>query len=332
MRAFQIDRYRGEIAEANVPEPIAGAHDILVRVRAAGVNQLDLKLAHGDFKALLRYDLPLTLGHEVAGVVEAIGSSVTRLAVGDEVFARPADFRIGTFAERIAIPEADVALKPATLSMVEAASLPLVALTAWQALVGRADVKPGQRVLIHGGAGGFGSVAIQLAKHLGAHVVTTASVSNAEFVRGLGADEVIDYRSQDFETLLSDVDLVIDGIGGKNVVKSLRVLRPGGLAIGIAGPPDQAFARAIGANAGLRLAITALSAKVRRQAARLGVHYSFLWVRADGAQLSEIAALIDAGILHPVVGRVFPFAQTPAALTALERGGLHGKVVVDLVD
>ncbi|WP_291036580.1 NADP-dependent oxidoreductase [Herbiconiux sp.] len=332
MRAFRIDSYRGELREADVPEPAVGARDVLVRVQAAGINHLDQKLAQGEFKAMLRYDLPLTLGRDVAGTVEAVGPAVTRFAVGDEVFARPADFRIGTFAERIALSESDVARKPVGLSMVEAASLPLVALTAWQALVERAGVTPGQRVLIHGGAGGFGSIAIQLAKHLGAHVATTASGSNAEWLRELGADEVIDYRSQAFEELLSGYDLVIDGVGGDNLTKSLHVLRRGGAAISIAGPPDPEFARALGLNPGLRLAIRGLSASVRRQAKRLGVDYSFLFMRADGRQLAEIAALVEAGVLHPVVGRVFPFAETPAALTALERGGLRGKIVVSLAD
>ncbi|MBI4900713.1 MAG: NADP-dependent oxidoreductase [Actinobacteria bacterium] len=328
MRAFRIDRYKGELREAHVPEPVVGDHDVLVSVHAAGVNHLDLKLLQGAFKAMLRYELPLTLGHDVAGVVEAVGSAVTGFAVGDEVFARPADFRIGTFAERVAIAEGDVALKPESLSMVEAASLPLVALTAWQALVERAGVGVGSQVLIHGGAGGFGSIAVQLAKHLGAYVATTASGSNSEWLRKLGANEVIDYRSQDFETMLSGYDVVIDGVGGENLEKSLRVLRSGGLAIGLAGPPDPAFASALGLNAGLRLAIGGLSAKVRRQARRLGVDYSFLWMRADGRQLAEIAALVEAGALHPVIGRVFPFADTPVALTAMERGGVRGKVVV----
>jgi NADPH:quinone reductase-like Zn-dependent oxidoreductase len=255
---------------------------------------------------------------------------VTRFAVGDDVFARPADFHIGTFAERIAVDEADIALKPTTLGMVEAASLPLVALTAWQALVEKAKVQPGQKVLIHGGAGGFGSIAVQLAKHLGAHVATTASGSNADWLRELGADEVIDYRSQRFDELLSGYDAVVDGVGGENLERSLRILKPGGIAIGLAGPPDPDFARQLGLNPAVRLAVGGLSAKIRRQARRLGVRYSFLWMRADGEQLAEIAALVDAGALRPVVGRVFPFAETPEALEALGRGGLRGKIVVDL--
>ncbi|WP_344844682.1 NADP-dependent oxidoreductase [Kribbella ginsengisoli] len=252
---------------------------------------------------------------------------------GDEVYARPDKDRIGTFAERIAIAEADLALKPASVSLEEAASLPLVALTAWQALVERGNLRPGQRVLIHAGAGGVGTIAIQLAKHLGATVATTVSAGNVAFVRELGADIVIDYRSEDFEQLLDGYDLVLDSLGGKNLEKSLRVLRPGGKAIGIAGPPDSAFAREIGANPLLRLVTTALSSGIRRQARRLGVTYEFLFMRASGDQLRRIAALVDGGALRPIVGRVFDFDQTTQAVQSLtvrplEGGGIRGKAVI----
>ena len=236
--------------------------------------------------------------------------------------------RIGTFAERIAVAEADLARKPASISMEEAASLPLVALTAWQALVEKGDVRAGQQVLVHSGSGGVGSIAIQLAKHLGASVATTASAANADFVRGLGADIVIDYRTQDFEQLLSGYDLVLDGIGGENLAKSLRVLKPGGKVVGIAGPPDPSFAREIGANALMRSAVTAISAGVRRRAKKLGVGYEFLFMRADGGQLREITALVDRGVLRPIVGKTVPFVETVEALEALEQGGHRGKTVI----
>jgi len=328
MRAFVFDKYKQPLHAADVPEPVVGDHDVLVRVAAAGVNQLDEKIRAGEFSAILPYRTPLTLGHDVAGTVIRIGSGVTGFTPGDEVFARPRDHRIGTFAERIAIDEADIAHAPVSISPVEAASLPLVALTAWQALVVRADVQPGQKVLVHAGAGGVGTIAIQLAKHLGAHVATTASGKNAEFVRELGADIVIDYRSQRFEEELSGYDLVLDSLGGENLAASLRVLKRGGLAIGISGPPDPAFAAAAGLNPVLRLAIAALSAKVRRQARKLGVRYEFLLMGASGDQLREVARLVDDGVLRPVVGETFPFEQTPQALAALTRGGIRGKVVI----
>nr|WP_210149319.1 NADP-dependent oxidoreductase [Paeniglutamicibacter terrestris] len=314
--------------EANIEEPTVGERDVLVQVLAAGVNQLDEKIRDGEFKTILPYKTPLTLGHDVAGTVLSVGSRVRGFKAGDTVFARPRDHRIGTFAERIAIDEADVALAPTTIEADGAASLPLVALTAWQALVVRGNVQPGQKILIHAGAGGVGSITIQLAKHLGAHVATTASAKNADFVRGLGADEVIDYRTQDFEKELSGYDLVLDSLGGENLEKSLRILRPGGKAIGISGPPDPDFARKAGLNPLLRLAVTALSAKIRKQAKKLGVSYEFLFMDASGDQLREIAALVDRGVLRPVVGKTFPFEQAPQALEALAKGGIRGKVVI----
>lgn len=328
MRAFVFHKYKQPIHEADVPEPHVGDRDVLVHVVAAGVNQLDEKIREGEFKLNLPYKTPLVLGHDVAGTVIRVGSGVQGFKAGDRVFARPRDHRIGTFAERIAVDEADLALAPASISPVEAASLPLVALTAWQALVVNANVKPGQKVLIHAGAGGVGTIAIQLAKHLGAYVATTASGKNVDFVHELGADEVIDYRTQDFETELSGYDLVLDSLGGENLEKSLRILKPGGKAIGISGPPDPAYAKEIGLNPVLRLAIAGLSRKVRRQAKKLGVTYYFLFMTASGDQLRQIAALVDDGVLRPVVGKTFSFDQTPQALEALTKGGMRGKVVI----
>lgn len=328
MKAFVITRYKDKLREAEVPEPVVGDRDVLVRVEAAGVNQLDEKIRAGEFKQILPYGFPLILGNDVAGTVVGVGADVRGFATGDRVYARPGKDRIGTFAERIAVAETDLAPAPSSLSFVEAGSLPLVALTAWQALAERGDVGPGQRVLIHAGAGGVGSIAVQLAKHLGAHVATTASAANADFVRELGADTVIDYRSQDFEQVLNGYDLVLDSLGGRNLERSLRVLRPGGRAIGISGPPDPDFAREIGLNPLLRLAITGLSARIRRQARKLGVTYEFLFMRADGDQLRRISALVDTGELRPVVGRVFPFERTPQALQELAEGGVRGKAVI----
>ena len=332
MRAFVVTRYKEPLQEADVPEPVVGEHDVLVRVDAAGLNPLDEAIRAGAFKQILPYRLPLILGNDLAGTVIRVGAKVRGFKPGDEVCARPDKARIGTFAERIAVAEADLALKPASISMEEAGSLPLVALTAWQALVERGNLQPGQEVLIHGGAGGVGSIAIQLAKHLGATVATTASGSSANFVRELGADIVVDYRTQDFEQVLDGYDLVLDSLGGEHLEKSLRVLRPGGKAIGIAGPPDPSFAREIGLNPLLRLATTALSSKVRKQARKLGVSYEFLFMRASGDQLRQISSLVDQGVLRPVVGKVFDFAQTPQAMQSIARGGIRGKSVVTVTD
>lgn len=332
MRAFVINKYKEPLREAEVAEPTVGERDVLVQVQAAGLNQLDEKIRLGEFKQILPYKLQLVLGNDVAGTVLRVGESVKRFKPGDEVYARPNKDRIGTFAERIAVAEEDLALKPVSASMEEAGSLPLVALTAWQALVEQGNVQPGQNVLIHAGAGGVGSIAIQLAKHLGATVATTASSSNAGFVWELGADIVIDYRAQDFEQLLSGYDLVLDSLGGENLQKSLRILKPGGKAIGIAGPPDPAFARKAGLNPALRLAITGLSSKIRRQARKLGVSYEFLFMRASGVQLRQISALVDAGVLRPIVGKVFTFDQAPKALQSLAAGGFRGKAVLTVTN
>ncbi|RXZ67888.1 NADP-dependent oxidoreductase [Agromyces albus] len=332
MRAFVVTKYKEPVQEADVPEPVVGERDVLVRVDAAGLNPLDEGIRAGAFKQILRYRLPLILGNDLAGTVIRVGAKVRGFKPGDEVYARPDKDRIGTFAERIAVAEADLALKPSSISMQEAGSLPLVALTTWQALVERGNLQPGQKVLIHAGAGGVGSIAIQLAKHLGATVATTASAANADFVRELGADTVIDYRTQDFEQLLDGYDLVLESIGGENLEKSLRVLKPGGKAIGIAGPPDPDFAREIGLNPLLRLAVAGLSSKIRTQAKQLGVNYEFLFMRASGDQLRHITALVDQGVLRPVVGKVFDFAHTPQAMQSLAKGGIRGKGVVTVTD
>lgn len=328
MKAFVVEKYGPDgLRAAQVREPAVGDRDVLVQVAAAGINPLDTMIRNGEFKLLLPYRRPFPLGHDVAGVVTAVGAAVTGFAVGDEVYARPRDLRIGTFAERVAIDEADLAHKPASLAMEQAAAVPLVALASWQALVELAAVRPGQRVLVHGGAGGLGATAVQLAHHLGAHVAATASAADTDKVRALGADEVVDYRSTDFADVLSDFDVVLDSRGGANLEKSLTILRPGGLAISVVGPPDPAFARQLGKSL-LAPVMAALSAKVRWRARKLGVRYAFLFMHADGPRLAELAALYDAGTLRPTLDRTFPFDQTPAALDYVEQGHAKGKIVV----
>jgi NADPH:quinone reductase-like Zn-dependent oxidoreductase len=331
MRAFVVERYgdADTVRASDVPEPKAGAHDVLVRIHAASVNPVDLKIRNGDLKAILPLRAPFVLGNDLAGTVVAVGARVTRFSVGDEVYAHPDQDQMGTFAEFIAIHEDHVATKPATLTMAEAASIPLVGLTAWQALVERADLRPGQKVLIHAGAGGVGTIAIQLAKHLGASVATTASETKIDLVRSLGADIVIDYRKQPFETILHDYDVVFDTVGGETLDKSLQVLKPGGKVVSVTGPPDPAFAKEFGANPVIRLAIAALSYRIRRRARRRQVTYSYLFLKASGDQLRELTALIDAGIIRPVVDSVFDFEQTREALAQVEQGHAKaGKVVI----
>jgi NADPH:quinone reductase-like Zn-dependent oxidoreductase len=331
MKAFVVERYgKDGLRAADVPEPEMRDSDVLVRVRAAGVNPLDSKIRDGEFKLILPYRPPFVLGHDVAGVVTRVGPATRGFTVGDEVYAKPDKDRIGTFAELIAIDQDDLALKPTSLSMPEAAAVPLVGLTAWQALVEKAKVTAGQKVLIHAGSGGVGTMAIQLAKHLGATVATTTSTKNVDWVKSLGADVVVDYKTDDFATVLSDYDLVLDPLGGATLEKSLTVVKPGGLVIGIGGPPDPDFAKEQGAPWFVRTAITLLSRRIRARAKRRGVTYSFLFMRASGAQLRELTTLFDTGHLRPVVDRVFPFDETLEAVAYVDQGRSKGKVVVTL--
>lgn len=330
MKAFVIDRYGSGVPlrAGEMPVPEVREDDVLIQVHAAGVNALDSKIKAGEFKLLLPYRLPLILGNDVAGVVLEVGSRVRRFKPGDEVYARPDKDRIGTFAEQISIREGSVAKKPRNVTMEEAASLPLVALTAWQALIEKADLKKGEKVFIQAGSGGVGAIAVQLAKHLGATVATTTSTQNLDLVRSLGADIVIDYRKEDFTKVLRDYDVVLNSQDNATLEKSLGVLRPGGRLISISGPPDPGFARDLGAPWVLRVAMGLLSYRVRAKAKRGQVAYSFLFMRAHGDQLAEITSLIEAGIIRPVVDRVFPFEATPEALAYVETGRAKGKVVI----
>ena len=330
MKAFIVDRYGRDarLRAGEMPDPVMREDDVLVQIHAAGVNVLDSKIRSGEFKRLLPYRLPLILGNDVAGVVLRVGARVRRFKAGDEVYARPDQDRIGTFAELIAIKEDSVAKKPGNITMDEAASIPLVGLTAWQALIEKAGLKKGQKVFIQAGSGGVGTFAIQLAKHLGATVATTTSTDNVNLVRGLGADIVIDYKKDNFENVLSDYDVVLHSLDKLTLEKSLRVLKPGGRLISISGPPDPDFARDIGASWMLNMGMRLLSHGVRANAKRRRVDYSFLFMRANGGQLAEITDLIDAGIIRPVVDRVFPFDSTDEAIAYVEAGRARGKVVV----
>lgn len=332
MKAWYIKRYgKPEVlVQGELPEPVLNDDDVLVQVHAAGVNPLDNKLRDGEFKLLLPYQLPLILGNDLAGVVVGIGARVQRFKLGDEVYARPDDDRIGAFAEYIALRESALAHKPASLSMEEAASIPLAALTAWQTLKVKGQLRAGQKVLIHAGSGGVGSMAIQLARHLGATVATTASAAQAPLLKALGADLVIDYKSEDFSAMLKDYDLVLDTQGGDTLRKSLAVLKPGGQLIGIAGPPDPAFARRRGANGFVSLVMRLLSYRIRKAARRSGNSYHFHFMSASGAQLEEISRLIDAGHIRPVLDRVYPFEETRQALAYVATGRSKGKVVIKL--
>lgn len=328
MKAFIVTHYGPDgLESADIPAPEIGPRDVLVDVRAASINPLDKMVRNGEFKQLIRYKLPFTLGHDLSGVITKVGAEVRGFKVGDEIYSRPRDLRIGAFAESIAIDAADVALKPTSLSFAEAAAVPLVALAAWQALVDVAHVRPGQKVLVHAGAGGLGSTVIQVAKYLGAYVATTAHTKDINKLTELGADEVIDYTAADFAEVLSGYDIVLDSLGTASLEKSLTILKPGGLAISVVGPPDFAFAAQLGKSL-LKPVMALLSRKVRSRARKLGVRYSFFFMQANGAQLAKLAALYDDGTLRPVLDRTFAFDETLEAMAYVEQGKANGKIVV----
>jgi alcohol dehydrogenase len=330
MKAFIVKSYgkKEKLHLTEVAEPTINENEVLVQVHAASVNLLDSKVRNGEFKMLLPYKTPFVLGHDLAGVVTQVGSKVSKFKVGDEIYARPADFHVGTFAEYIAVQESDLALKPKNVSMEEAASLALVGLTARQVLIEKGNLKKGQKVFIQAGSGGVGTVAIQLAKHLGAYVATTTSAANKELVKNLGADRIIDYKTEDFETIVKDYDLVLNSQDSKTLEKSLRVVKPNGTVISISGPLDVAFANEAGLSWVAKILLSLLSFNIRKKAKSLNVNYSFLLMKADGNGLNELTALIEAGKIRPTIDKIFPFEQTNEALAYVESGRAKGKVVI----
>ena len=332
MKALVFKNYGGpaSLAFADFPLPAPGPDEILVRVHAVGLNPVDNMITKGAFKPILRFKLPAVLGSDVSGVVEKVGENVTRFRRGDAIFASVFDLGIGTLSEFALVPASAAALKPNNLDFVHAASVPMVGLTTWQALVERARLRPGEKVFIPAGAGGIGTFAIQLAKHLGATVGTTTSTGNRDLVRSLGADEVVDYTRQSFETVLRDYDVVLGTTKGDSLEKALHILKPKSRIVSLIGPPDAAFARGRGMPFPMRAVFALLSAGIIRKAKKRGAEYSFLFVHPDGDQLTEIAALLKTRRIRPVIDKIFPFAQAKEALAYLDKGRARGKVVVQL--
>jgi NADPH:quinone reductase-like Zn-dependent oxidoreductase len=333
MKALLLKRYgkSNQLEFADIPRPSIKPNEILVQIHAAGLNPIDNKIPTGAFKPIIKLELPVVMGSDLAGVVVEVGSHVTRFKPGDAVFASIFDLGTGSLAEFAAVPESATAIKPANLDFVQAASVPMVALTSWQALKERADLMPGHKVFIPAGSGGIGTFAIQLAKYLGAKVGTTTSTANIDLVKRLGADEVIDYKKQDFENMLKDYDVVLGTVMGDGIEKSLQILKPKSSVVSLIGPPDAAFARARGMNFLMRFVFGSLSNKIIRRAKKVGAEYSFLFMHPDGPQLAEIGKLLEAGQIVPVIDKVFPFNQTKEALAYLEQGRAKGKVVIKII-
>lgn len=332
MKALTFKRYgkSPDIGITEVPRPTLQPDEMLVEVHAAGVNPIDNMITTGIFKAVLKFQLPAIMGSDLAGVVVEVGRNVTRFKPGDEVFASIFDQGTGSLAEFAVVPQHLAAPKPANLDFVQAASVPMVGLTSWQALKERAQLKEGQKVFIPAGSGGIGTFAIQLARHLGAEVGTTTSTGNIALVKGLGADEVVDYKKQEFEDVLRGYNVVLGTIRGDALEKSVGILKPGGKIVSLIGPLDAAFARTRKLNFLLKLIFGLMSRKILSNAAAHDVDYSFLFVRPDGDQLNRIGALLSAGHVRPVIDKVFPFEQAKQALEYLAQGRAKGKVVVQM--
>jgi NADPH:quinone reductase-like Zn-dependent oxidoreductase len=332
MKALTFKRYgkSPDIGFSNINRPTLQPDELLVQVHAAGVNPIDNMVPVGTFKPVLHFKLPAVLGSDLAGVVVDVGSRVTRFKPGDEVFASLFDLGRGSLAEFAAVPERAAALKPPNLDFVQAASIPMVALTSWQAMKERIDLHRGQKVFIPAGSGGIGTFAIQLAHHLGAKVGTTVSTGNVELVRSLGADEIVDYKKQEFDKVLSDYDAVLGTVRGDAIEKSLNILKPGSRIVSLIGPLDAAFAEAKRLNFLLKFVFGLMSRKILKLSRKKGVDYAFHFVRPDGQQLAEIGELLKAERIRPVIDKVFPFDQAKEALDYLALGRAKGKVVVKI--
>ena len=332
MKAFTFKRYgkHPELGFEKVDYPAINANGILVKIYAVGLNPIDNMIPTGIFKPVLHFKLPGILGSDLSGVVIAVGKQVTRFRPGDEVFASLFDSGTGSLAEFAAVPESAAALKPANLDFVQAASLPMVSLTAWQALTERGRLRPGQKIFIPAGSGGIGTFAIQLAKHLGATTATTTSTANVGWVSQLGADKVIDYKQEKFENVLSSYDIVLGTLKGDTIEKSVQILKPGGQIISLVGPLDAAFARDRGVNFFLTFVMKMMSRKITRLSKKRRLTYSFLFVRPEGEQLTQIGKLIEAEQIKPTIDKVFSFAETKQALAWLGQGHAKGKVVVTM--
>ena len=311
MKAIRFDAYGGpevlRYEDVPIPQPAAG--QALVRVKAVAVNPLDWKIRSGMMKEMMPVKLPFIPGGDIAGTVEAVGAGVTALQVGQEVYGLQSGSDAnplpgGAYAEYAAIPVATLSAKPKTLDFVQAASVPIVALTAWQGLFGTGGLTAGQTVLIHGGAGGVGMFAIQFARWKGAKVITTATADDADFVRELGAEQVIDYQNAKFEQEVSHVDVVLDTIGGDTQARSWQTLKKGGILAATPSPPSP------------------------EDAARYGVRGAFVQVKPDGAQLAQIAELLDSGTVKTFVGATFPLAEAAKAQEQSQHGHTRGKIVL----
>lgn len=328
MKAARIHEYGppSVFRVEDVPDPKPGPKDVLIRIHASAVNPVDWKIRSGGQRGAIRYKLPWILGLDLSGEVVEVGAQVRRFQPGDQVWSSPSHRRPGCYAELIAVAEAEVGKKPASISHLEAAGIPLVGLTAWQCVVDAARLQAGQRALIQAGSGGVGSFAIQLCKHLGAHVITTCSERNAELVRGLGADEVIDYRSTNWWERVSELDFVLDSLGGEDRKRALAAVRRGGCVANITANLPKLTAR-YGPTGGLLVTGLGLVGFKLKGLAR-GVRARMVVKKCRGDQLDQIAELVDAGAIKPLLDKTFPLEQIADAHAYSETGRARGKIAI----
>ncbi|OME77144.1 NADPH:quinone reductase [Paenibacillus sp. FSL A5-0031] len=332
MKAITIERYGKNVPliMTERPMPTMGEHDVLVEIYAASLNPIDFKIKEGKVKLLLKYDFPLVLGNDFSGVVTKVGKRVSAFKPGDEVYGRPRKDRIGTLAEYIAIHEDDISLKPRNLNFEEAASIPLVGLTTYQAFFDILNLQKGQKILIHAGSGGVGTFAIQLAKLMGAYVATTASDKGYDLVNSLGADQIINYKTENFEEMLTGYDAVYDTLGGTALEKSFQVLKPNGKIVSVSGLPNSRFGKEAKLGWLKTAVLSIVSRKITALEKKSGTKYHFLFMKPSGAQLKIIKKFIEEGHIIPVIDKVFDFKDTGLAFQYLESGRAKGKVVVKI--
>jgi alcohol dehydrogenase len=331
MKAMIIDRYgKVPLKLADMPVPTLGENDVLAEIFSASINPVDFKIRDGKLRMLIKYDMPLILGNDFSGVVKQVGSRVKKFKVGDEIYGRAVKDRIGTFAEYIAIDEDAIALKPKNLTFEEAASIPLVGLTSYQALHDILKLSVGQKVLIHAGSGGVGTFAIQLAKSMGAYVATTTSEAGFQLVKKLGADLIINYRNEEFDKILQNYDAVFDTIGGKTLEKSFRVVKPGGQIVSIAGLPNARFGKEYGTGFFKTSLFRIATLKITKLEKQYNVKYTYLFMKPSGEQLSIITDLIESEKIKPVIDRIFPFEDAQKAMEYCESGRAKGKIILKI--
>ncbi|MEN1938579.1 NADP-dependent oxidoreductase [Paenibacillus sp. 102] len=331
MRAMVIDKYgKVPMRMAEMPIPEINEYEVLAEIHAASINPIDFKIRDGKVKLLVKYKMPLILGNDFSGVVMKVGAKVTRFKVGDAIYARPRKSNIGTFAEYISIHENDIALKPKNLSFEEAASIPLVGLTSYQALHDIIQLQKGQKILIQAGAGGVGTFAIQLAKVMGATVATTTSEAGTNLVKSLGADEIINYKTEKFEDILKNYDVVFDTIGGKILEKSFDIIKSGGKIVSISGIPNARFAKEYGSGFFKTLLFSAASNKLTALEKKHSAQYTFLFMKPSGDQLRIIANFIESGKIKPIIDRVFSFKDAQKAMEYSESGRAKGKIILKI--